>query len=127
MQSTLLSALFTFRQFFVRHLSLPRPSFLAVTALDDERNSDTGKYNVHVYFAHPWYVKPTFAARWGPTALVKRMLGGAVPSGDERYAPGGYEIPELGPEKLRGQGSEEMEGTRAWMRERRGMGCPMGG
>ena len=79
---------------------------------------------MHVYFAHPWYIKPTFSARWGAGALVKRLLGGAVPQKDPKYHPEGYEISELGPEKLKGMGAAEMEATRERIRERRG-GCPM--
>lgn len=111
---------------FVTHLSLPRPDFLAVERLDEERDPVTGKYHAHLYYAHPWYVKPTFSARWGPGALVTRMLGGAVPEEGPRYQSEGYEISEMGPEKWRGKGSEEMEETREWMRRRRGIGgCPM--
>ncbi len=110
------------RRFFVTYLSLPRPAFLAIKRLDDERDPVTGKYHSHLYFAHPWYVKPTFAARWGPGALVKRMLGGAVPQEGPKYQSDGYEISEIGPENLKGLGGEEMERTRELMRKRRGIG-----
>lgn len=126
LQTTFANALFAARQFFVTYLSLPRPDFLAVKRLDDERDPVTGKYHAHLYFAHPWYVKPTFAVRWGIGALVKRMLGGVVPVEGPKYQSDGYNIPDMGPERLRGLGGEEMEGTREWMRKRRGIGgCPM--
>lgn len=121
-----MNTLFAARKLFVGYLSLPRPSWLAVQRIDEEPDPVTGRYHLHVYFAYPWYVNPTFAARWGPTALVKRLLGGAIPSSDPRYRPEGYMVSEVGPERLRGEGEEEMETMRAWMRERRGLGgCPM--
>ena len=120
------STLFAVRRFFLAYLSPPRPSWLAVHRIGDERDPATGKYHTSLYFAHPWYVKPTFAARWGPTAMAKRILGGAVPSVDPKYIPEGYEVSEVGPERLSGKGEEEMEVTRAWLRDRRGLGgCPM--
>lgn len=99
---------------------------MAVHRISDEKDPVTGKYNAYVYFAHPWYVKPTFAARWGPTAMMKRILGGAVPSSDPTYLPGGYDASEVGPDRLIGKGGEEMDATKARLRARRVVGgCPM--
>lgn len=59
--------------------------------------------------------------RWGPNALLLRLVGGLVP-GDERYCPEGYRIHELGPVELVGKGDDEMHDTRDELRAKR-TGC----
>ncbi|CAN9466821.1 unnamed protein product [Alternaria alternata] len=108
------------RKFILRNFFLPRPHFLRkewFTELDGK----TGRAHFGQYIAHPWYIKPTFITRWGPKALLLRLIGGAVP-GDEKYHPDGYRIHELGPSELVGKGDTEMGKTRGELRARR-MGC----
>ncbi|SPO06382.1 uncharacterized protein DNG_09071 [Cephalotrichum gorgonifer] len=123
----LAATIFAARRLFVGWLSLPRPSWLAVKRLDEEKDPITGKYWTYVSFSHPWYIKPTFANRWGPEAMMLRLLGGVIPSKDAEYCPDGYDITEIGPEKMKGKGHDEMDEIRSQMKQRRGLvGCPMG-
>lgn len=78
--------------------------------IDKDVDPATGKYHYNVYELDPWYVKPTFWNRWGLSALLSRLAGAPVPGdGGSRFQPEGYHIHEVGPEKLRGQGKEEIE------------------
>ncbi|KAK3682326.1 hypothetical protein B0T22DRAFT_470839 [Podospora appendiculata] len=122
----LLPSILAIRRLTLKYLCLPRPDFLKVMYITDEVDPATGRYHANYYIAHPWYVKPTFWSRWGPEALVTRLVGGVVP-GDEgaRYCPAGYSIPELGPTYQRGKGEKEMAETKAKVRVMRG--CPMAG
>ncbi|KAL8686601.1 MAG: hypothetical protein Q9224_005397, partial [Gallowayella concinna] len=90
---SLIASIFATRKFVLRYLSLPRPSFLRVKALED-LNSD-GRYTVSFWEGAPYYVTPTMWRRWGPEAWASRLLGLPVP-GDEgaKYYPQGYKIPE---------------------------------
>ncbi|KAI4611935.1 hypothetical protein J4E80_007386 [Alternaria sp. BMP 0032] len=115
-----LETLVEIRKFLLRNFFLPRPYFLRpdwFTEIDER----TGRANAGQYIDRPWYVKPSFMKRWGPNALLLRLVGGVVP-GDERYHPGGYRINELGPSELVGKGDAEMRKTRDELRGKR-MGC----
>ncbi|KAF2114579.1 hypothetical protein BDV96DRAFT_647275 [Lophiotrema nucula] len=114
---TILRLIVKLRKIALRHLCLPRPSFMSVkwfTASDP----CTGRIHFERYIAQPWYIKPSFWARWGLKALVLRIVGGAVP-GDPQYCPEGYRISELGPAELKGKGEEEMDATQSELRRRR--------
>jgi hypothetical protein len=77
------------------------------------------------YISHPWYVKPTWASRWGPSAWMVRVLGGVLPGdGGDSYKPQGYRISELGPQALEAKGKDEMEVTRAILADNARSGCP---
>jgi hypothetical protein len=108
------------RKFALRNFFLPRPRFLRKTWFT-ELDSRTGRAHFGQYIAHPWYIKPSFMKRWGPKALLLRLVGGVVP-GDKRYHPDGYRIHELGPSELVGKGDAEMRNTREELKEKR-MGC----
>lgn len=84
----------------------------------------TGRFYVPTYLAHPYYVKPSFYSRWGPSALYTRLIGGYLP-GDQgsKFHPEGYTIPELGPESQRCKGQEYMCLERQRIEKSRG--CPM--
>lgn len=85
----------------------------------------TGRYNSVEYLSYPWYVKPTFQRRWGPRALITRMLGRRLPGDDgNKYAPEGYLFEEVGPNALRGQGLKEMSATETRLSDARRGGCP---
>ncbi|KAI9771737.1 MAG: hypothetical protein M1839_002751 [Geoglossum umbratile] len=94
----LISLLLTIRKLAIRHLFLPRPPFLRFRFIPDAPDPKTGRFSAVRYRAHPWYVKPTFRARWGARAWWVWAAGGVVP-GDEggKYFPEGYLAEEMGP------------------------------
>ncbi|KAI9764604.1 MAG: hypothetical protein M1840_008334 [Geoglossum simile] len=94
----LLHLLLTLRKLTVRHLLPPRPSFLRFRFIPDAPDPKTGRFSAVRYRAHPWYIKPTFWARWGVRAWWTWAVGGVVPGdGGERYFPEGYLVEEVGP------------------------------
>ena len=102
--------------------------------LNKDPDPVTGRYHYNIYELDPWYVKPTFWGRWSPAALLRRLSGAPVPGdGGSRYHPEGYNIHEVGPEKLKGQGKEEIEEMVKDLERRRlealakGGSCPGGG
>ena len=111
------------RKFLLRHAFLPRPSFLRVQWFT-EPDPQTGRSNFLNYTAHPWYIKPSFSARWGWKAWMVWFVGGVVP-GDRKYFPEGYRICELGPDDLVGMGEVEMDKTRDELKVKRA-GCGLG-
>ncbi|KAG2421744.1 hypothetical protein HFD88_005720 [Aspergillus terreus] len=97
------------RKFVLRHLALPRPSFLAVRLVHGTPNPRTKLYNFDRKGLQPWYVRPTLWSKWGPEALLVRLLGGKVPgSVGERYMPQGYDLMTIGPAPQQGKGLEDM-------------------
>jgi hypothetical protein len=120
-----LTAFRVLRKLIIRHLNLPRPSFLAVKAVDEVPNPLSGLYNFHHIGFRPWYIKPTFWTRWNPTALFLRGLGGRVPGTEaDRYHPGGYDLETIGPKPQEGKGIDEMKTTIEFMKARGEVGCP---
>ncbi|MCJ1466027.1 hypothetical protein MMC07_004646, partial [Pseudocyphellaria aurata] len=102
----LVSILFGIRKLFLRHLALPRPSFLRVSPLSDTP-TEQGSYFTNKYEAAPFYVQPTVWSRWQPTAWMSWCLGLPLPGDDgDRYFPKGYRIAEVGPTRMRGTGAE---------------------
>ncbi len=88
-------------------------------------DSRTGRYNSAEYLSYPWYVKPTFRRRWGPRALVSRLLGRRLPGDDgNKYAPEGYTFEEIGPVLVKGKGIREMEDIESRLKSARRGGCP---
>lgn len=118
-----LSALWL-RQQALRYLCLPRPipkiSF-------SEPDPKTGRIHHDDYLVHPFYNAPTFWNRWGPMALVTRLLGGIVPdSNAKELYPNGYLIEEVGPTNRLGRGSEEMKAGIERLEGMKRGGCPFG-
>jgi len=88
--------LLVLRRFILRHLVLPRPSFLGLQRTSANK-SENRTYMVD-YFAAPYYVKPTIFNRWGPAAWISWLSGLPLPGDDGgKYGPQGYKIVELGP------------------------------
>ncbi|EPE02729.1 dephospho- kinase [Ophiostoma piceae UAMH 11346] len=130
------------RRFVMRFLMLPR--FQPFRAIDKAPNPETGRLRMHLYLAHPWYMKPTWWNRWGPEALVVRLLGGHVP-GDTRPPPetktgarrdklkedeignrfmeDGFLIGDVGPINRMGQGLDEVAKEIERLRGARATGC----
>ena len=106
-------------------MSLPRPSFLAVKAVDDYPNPLSGLYNFNRPGFRPWYVNPTFWTAWGPMALFVRVLGGRAPgTGGDKYHPQGYDLKTIGPKPQEGKGLDEMRTTVEFFKARGSAGCP---
>ncbi|PHH62575.1 hypothetical protein CDD81_6890 [Ophiocordyceps australis] len=100
------------RRFVLRFLTLPRLFPLQPMSDVDVK---TGKVHHNRYLKEPWYVAPTFWARWGPTALSSRILGVMVPGqGGAEMKPDGFYVEDVGPQRTVGKGAEQM----AVMRER---------
>ncbi|KAH8888513.1 hypothetical protein GQ53DRAFT_871485 [Thozetella sp. PMI_491] len=114
------------RKYVLLYLCLPRPYALRRKTVS-EVDPKTGKIYLEQYVGHPWYVKPTFAARWGPDAWFKRLLGGYIPGDDgAKYFPDGYHIRDVGPDYHKGKGAEEMAKDKERLVElRKASGCPM--
>jgi hypothetical protein len=116
---------FGIRKLILRYLALPRPEILRKSYIPSAPDITTGRYNSVEYLSYPWYVKPTFKRRWGPRALVTRLLGHRLPGDDgNKYVPEGYLFEEIGPTALRGKGLKEMELTDAKLKDARRSGCP---
>ncbi|KAE8443349.1 hypothetical protein EG329_001992 [Mollisiaceae sp. DMI_Dod_QoI] len=116
---------FETRRFYLRHFSLPRPSFMRVRDIGDIPDPKTGRYHLKQYLAHPYYNKPGFLNRWGPEAWFVWYMGGDVPgSKGSQYIPEGYKFEEIGPSAMKNQGTKE---TKAWeekLKAERPTGCP---
>jgi hypothetical protein len=101
----------TVRKYFLRYVALPRPSFWTKRTIAETPDS-SGHFHVSAdsstYRTHPFYIAPTFWTRWGPGALLRRLLGGSVP-GDPAFRPEGYKIEDIGPSAFEGKGVEWME------------------
>ncbi|KAI9890082.1 MAG: hypothetical protein M1814_004481 [Vezdaea aestivalis] len=112
------------RRLLLRYLSLPRPEFLRVRPVTETANA-TGRYHYNKYQAHPWYVEVNFCSRWGPGALLVRLLGGTVP-GDEgsKYIPGGYITDEVGPAAHKNKGGAIMQKDVKKLERDRTGACP---
>ncbi|KZL85665.1 hypothetical protein CI238_10155 [Colletotrichum incanum] len=111
------------RRFIVRHLMLPR--FTPVVFFSDP-DPDTGRILHHDYLVHPYYNPATVWNRWGPVALVTRLLGGMVP-GPENMMPQGFLLEDIGPQEKMGKGSAEMAQGVEMLKGRRRGACPFSG
>ncbi|TGO27532.1 hypothetical protein BPAE_0040g00130 [Botrytis paeoniae] len=114
------------RQLFLRYLSLPRPEWMRVRQISksDDKGVD-GRYHSTDYLVHPYYQLPGIWNRWGPMALLTRVMGGFVP--DEKrsdWFTEGYRFEEVGPDRKRGEGGNEMRGMEGKLEEERTPGCP---
>jgi len=90
-----------------------------------ETDPKTGRHHFNTYLAHPYYVKPDFSSRWGPSAILTRVLGGPVPGDDgNKYAPQGYFFSEVGPENMLNRGIEETNAIEEQLQAERPAGCP---
>lgn len=122
--TTLFSTLLTLRKFILRHLTPPRPDFLRYASFTEEPDQHN-RFFLTKWEAAPYYVKPTFWNRWGPTAWVTWMLGRPVPGDEgEKYYPSGYSIPDIGPKYFEGKGRKALEETMEELKGFRTGECP---
>ncbi|KAJ5491166.1 hypothetical protein N7539_002733 [Penicillium diatomitis] len=122
--STAISSILFLRKWVLRHLCLPRPYALRKAPFT-ENLDENGRVFVTQWDAAPYYVKPTFWNRWGPTALFTRVLGLPVP-GDEgdKYYPEGYQIEDVGPTYFEGKGHKTLQKTMEEYKGYRTGKCP---
>lgn len=120
-----ISTIFSIRRFVLRYLVLPRPEFMRARILT-EPDKKTGRLRYTHYKDRPYYVQPTFWNRWGPEALMWRLMGGVVPGGKdgEKYMPQGYLFEEIGPRRVVGRGKETTDKFEENIRMVRKGGCP---
>lgn len=108
--STTVATFYAARRCVLRYLALPRPGFLAVYPISRSPDPKTNLYNFERMILQPWYVKPTFWSKWGPTALQLLAFGGRSPgSQGDRFKPQGYDLPFVGPAPQEGKGIKEMQ------------------
>ncbi|KAL8817320.1 MAG: hypothetical protein Q9223_003828 [Gallowayella weberi] len=100
------SALMTLRKLFLRYLSLPR--YRHLTRRPTLSPANDGRLHLPRVRVYPWYIRPTFKKRWGPSALLARLRGDVLPGDDAKFMPGGFATTDLGPMGLMGKGYEEM-------------------
>ncbi|KAG4025620.1 hypothetical protein MFRU_054g00490 [Monilinia fructicola] len=112
------------RKMILRHASLPRPTWMRVREISNSDDEGVnGRYNSTNYLVHPYYQKPGFWNRWGPMAMVTRVLGGFVPE-EGKWKAEGYRFEEVGPERRQGKGVEEMKRCEEVLGRERTAGCP---
>ena len=112
------------RRFVVRYLCLPRLAYVDFFSAPDPK---TGRVQHLDYLVQPYYMAGTFWNRWGPEALLTRMLGGHVPGsgfGGEELMPGGFLFEDIGPVATMGRGKAEMAEWERRLRGERMSGCP---
>ncbi|KAK2608705.1 hypothetical protein QQS21_002694 [Conoideocrella luteorostrata] len=117
------SFIFSLRRFVLRHLTLPR--FSPKTEFS-EKDPKTGRYYHKEYLVHPYYVKPTLGSRWGLQAWLIWALGGTLPGGSDgkKYSPEGYLFADVGPEKKKPFGMEELKEWEYKVEKTMPLGCP---
>ncbi|KAJ5096468.1 hypothetical protein NUU61_005824 [Penicillium alfredii] len=122
--ASLFSALLNTRKLFLRYLAPPRPYFLRYASFT-EQPDDHQRFFLTKWEAAPYYVKPTVWNRWGPMAWLTWFLGKPVP-GDEgnKYYPGGYIIPDIGPSYFEGKGRKQLEEAMHELKGYRTGKCP---
>ena len=93
------------RQVYLRCLSLPRIRKIQLLP----KLSPSGRLQLRKYRIQPWYVQPTLKNRWGISAWMIWLRGGALP-GDQngKYQPEGFLSREVGPVTFQGKGLDEM-------------------
>ena len=106
----------------MRYLCLPRST---PKAFFSEPDPKTGRIQHLDYLVHPWYFRGNFWTRWGPVALLTRLLGGWVPGLDgDPYSPEGFLFSDLGPANKMGKGAEYTNNEEKRIRQERPSGCP---
>ena len=121
---TLTHLILDLRKYMLRFLSLPRPFFLAAKGTTEARSKD-GRFFLLNQDSAPWYIKPTLWNRYGPSTWMTRLMGLPLPGDDgNRYSPKGYTITEVGPDNLRGKGTEFLKAEKERVGKVRGGGCP---
>lgn len=122
--SLIFSSMFSIRKYLLRYFFLPRPFFMPDVRLDKDPSAEA-RHFLSVWEGAPFYVKPTFLRRWGPSAWLTWILGNPLPGDDgDTFCPQGYKIGDVGPKNFEGKGHEQVRLMRErFAKERRGQ-CP---
>jgi hypothetical protein len=123
----IVKVIFGTRKFLLRNLCLPRLWFFRYAVVSEHPDPTTGRYHLSEYESEPWYVKPTFFARYSPLSWFRWGIGGSYPGDGRQYKPEGYKIFEVGPKKLERLGQQECKETRDRLLGSGRGGCPFGG
>ncbi|KAJ5180657.1 hypothetical protein N7492_003867 [Penicillium capsulatum] len=122
--ASIFSALLTTRKLALRYLIPPRPYFLRYASFTEEAD-ENNRFFLTKWDAAPYYVKPTFWNRWGPTAWLTWVLGRPLPGDDDqKYYSSGYSIENVGPKHFEGKGKKSLEETMEEFKEYRTGKCP---
>jgi hypothetical protein len=112
------------RRFVLRYLCLPRLGYRKYFTGPDVKS---GRIQHHEYLVQPYYQAGTFWNRWGPEALLTRLLGGHVPgSGSDKLLPQGFLFEDIGPAPTMGKGKAEMAHWEQRLKKERPSSCPFG-
>jgi hypothetical protein len=110
------------RRFVLRYLCLPRLTYVKPFTDPDPKS---GRIQHLDYLVQPYYHAGTFWNRWGPEALLTRILGGHVPgSGGEKLIPQGFLFEDIGPAAAMGKNKAEMAAWEQRLKKERPSGCP---
>lgn len=122
--SSILSAMFPIRKYFLRYFALPRPHFLRFERLSPDGN-EKGPHFLLEYEAAPYYVKPTIWNRWSPGAWLTWARSLPLP-GDEgdKYYPHGYHITNVGPKVFENKGQPYVQQSKERLQQQRTGSCP---
>ena len=84
-----------------------------------------GRRALSRYDNFPYYVRPTWANRWGPGAWISWARGLPIP-GNEGFLPEGFQTMNVGPRAFEGKGRMEAEKTKEKLLQTRARtgGCP---
>ena len=116
-------ALLRTRRWVLRYLALPRPEWMRVRFVSEEKTRE-GRYHAMKYDALPFYVEGTVWNRFGPGAWLGWLLGIPLPgSQGGKYSPEGYRINEVGPSPSMGR--EYWEEMKKSVEEVGRRTCPM--
>jgi hypothetical protein len=115
---------FSVRSVLLNYFIPPRPYALRKKIASDQPDPQTGRYHLNAYEAQPWYHKSTLYTRNSPVAWFRWAIGAPYPGDGKQYNSEGYDIFEVGPQKLVKHGREEcMETKDRLMASDRGR-CP---
>jgi hypothetical protein len=90
-----------------------------------QKPDEDNRFFMTSWDAAPYYVKPTFWNRWGPSAWFTRALGQPLPGdGGDKYHPSGYRIQNIGPKYFEGKGQQAVEKTMEELKIYRTGKCP---
>jgi hypothetical protein len=110
------------RGLVIRYLFLPRPYAFRKIKVAEHPDPVTGFYHTQDIVAEPWYIKATFAQRWGPLSLWRRLIGKPVPG--PAFDSNGYKIEEMGPKPLKNSGKVEQAENESKLLKMDRSGCP---
>jgi hypothetical protein len=121
----IIHSILSFRRFLLTYLIPPRPHFMPYKTLSDDADPKTGRYHQRdgFYDFEPWYVKPTFWARYRPAVWYKWATGKPYPDG-KNWQPEGYHMFGVGPKKFENSGHDKCAEIQDELMSKPRTGCP---